>query len=253
MTTNIDLAFEHLYPVQSYEPRMDGRIAIPSVCNYLQDIASRHADTLGFGYHDLEKCGHFWMLARLHVTMERLPRFGESCRIETWPSGNERLVALRDFLLHDEKGLIGKATTSWVTVNTTTHKPDNPETVLNRRFIPKRDRATIFPTKAIKRLKGGEHDIRLVARRSDMDINNHVNNVHYVEFCLEAIPRSWEEKNRCLGIDIQFRSESHAGDEYVSACAPADPDGPHATFLHSLTRLSDGREVVRMRSWWIQA
>lgn len=250
MTTNTDLTFEHGYNIRSYEPRTNGRISIASVCNHLQDIASRHADTLGFGFHDLEKSGHFWVLARLHVMMDRLPGFGETTSIRTWPSGNERLVALRDFIIRDTEGIVGRATTSWVTMNMETHKPDNPETVLNRRFIPDCDRATVFPSKAIKRLKDGEYSIPLQAHRFDMDINKHVNNVRYIEFCLEAVPQAWVEENRCMGIDIQFRTESHAGDEYVSACTPSDPDGSMDTILHSLTRTADNKEIVRMRSWW---
>ena len=250
MTTNSPLIFEHGYDIRSYEPRLDGRVSIACICNQLQDIASRHADSLGFGYQDLEKSGHFWILARLHLTVDRLPGFGERTTILTWPSGNERLVALRDFLVSDENGPIGRATTSWVTLNAKTHTPDPPETVLHKRFIPERERAVVFPTKAVTRLKQGEHQASLTARRSDMDINGHVNNVKYIEYCFEALPLEWIRENRCTGVDIQFRTEAFAGDEFQAACAQAEPDGGRDTFLHALTRTSDDKEIVRMRSWW---
>jgi len=250
MTTNINQTYVHKYNIRSYEPRFDRRVSIASVCNHLQDIASRHADALGFGFKDLEKSGHLWVLARLHVMMDRLPGFGETATVETWPSGNERLVALRDFLIHDEQNLIGRATTSWVTLNRETNRPDKPDTVLNKRHIPKRERSTVFPGKAITRLKDGDHTVSITARRADMDINNHVNNVRYVEFCMEAVPQNWAIENRCLGIDIQFRTESYAGDEYRSICTQSDKDSDMDTILHSLTRVSDNKEIVRMRSWW---
>lgn len=250
MTTNSDLTYVQAYNIRSYEPRFDRRVSIASICNHLQDIASRHADAMGFGFKDLEKSGHLWVLARLHVMMDRLPGFGEAITAKSWPSGNERLVALRDFLINDESGLIGRATTSWVTLNRETNRPDRPDTVLDKRFIPDRDRSTVFPTKAISRLKEGEHTISITARRSDMDINNHVNNVKYIEFCLEAVPQTWANEHRCLGLDIQFRAESHAGDEYVSTCIHSDQDNDMDTMLHSLTRVSDNKEIVRMRTWW---
>jgi len=250
MTTNSALSFEYRYDIRSYEPRIDGRVSIASICNHMQDIASRHADTLGFGYDDLQKSDHYWVLSRLFVMMDRLPGFGEYADVTTWPSANEKLVATRDFLINDKDGLIGKATTAWVTLNAKTLKADPPETVLDGRFIPDRERALDFPTRAVNRLKEGEHAINLTARRFDMDINRHVNNVRYVVFCLEAVPEQWCDKNRCMGIDIQFRLESRAGDEYVSACSQDKQDNGYDTFLHSLTRVSDGKEVVRMRSWW---
>jgi len=248
-----NLTLEHTYSIRSHEPRTDGCVSIASVCNQLQDIASRHADALGFGFRDLEQSGHFWVVARLHVMMKRLPGYGESTRLVTWPSGNERLVALRDFLIHDTDALIGRATTAWATINVKTQRPDRPGAVLDKRLIPDREHSLTFPTKAITRLKGGAHTADITARRADADINGHVNNVKYVEFCLEAVPEAWTSKNRCMGLDIQFRSESFPGDTYVAACTASEMDNGFATWLHSLTRRSDTKEIVRMRTWWKHA
>lgn len=253
MTTNFNLTLDHAYNVRSYEPRIDGRVSIASVCNQLQDIASRHADSLGFGFDDLQRSGHFWILARLHVMMDRLPGYGEQTRILTWPSGNERLVAMRDFIVSDADGPIGSATSSWVTLNTETHRPEKPDTVLDQRLIPDRDHALTFPSNAVKRIRDGEHETGITARRADIDINGHVNNVKYVEFCMEAIPQEWTDANRCLGLDIQFRTESFAGDVYTAACSRSENDNGMNTFLHSLTRISDGKEIVRMKTWWVQS
>jgi len=257
MISDSPLILERVYDVRSYEPRQDGRIPITAICNQLQDIASRHADGLGFGYHDLETSGHYWLLARLHVKMERMPGYGESVRVRTWPSGNERLVATRDFLLLEPgaedagtDAVLGRATSAWVTMNARTHRPDPPSEVLNERFIPEVERALAFPAKAVTRLADGKHEADLTARRADLDINGHVNNVRYAEFCLEAVPDAWEAARRCVGLDIQFRSESFAGDAYVSVCAEAAPDSGMPTLLHRLTRKADAREIVRMRSWW---
>ena len=253
MTTNQKLTFDHKYNVRSYEPRIDGRVSITSICNHLQDIASRHADALGFGFHDLEKSGHLWVLSRLHVMVDRLPGFGETVRVQTWPSGNERLIANRDYLIHDADTLIGRATTGWVTLNIETRRPAKPDTILDGHYIPDIERSMVFPSKAITRLKDGEHTANLTARHSDQDINNHVNSVRYAEFCFEAVPATWTDENRCMGLDIQFRTESYAGDTYISSCSVSDPDQGMDTILHSLKRTSDDKEIVRMRSWWKKA
>jgi len=250
MTADSTLTFEQTYGIRSYEPRPGGEVSIITICNHLQDIASGHADSLGFGYRDLKKSGHFWLLARLHVMMDRLPVYGGSATVTTWPSGNERLVALRDFTLRDENGPTGHATTSWVTMNVTTHRPDSPESVLDARLIPDIAHSLEFPGKAVQRLKDGEHETTVKARKTDIDINGHVNNVRYVEYCFEAVPDEWLVDYHCLGLDIQFRSESFAGDEYRAACSRSDAENGRETMLHSLIRSSDDKEIVRMRTWW---
>lgn len=250
MTTNSSLIFEHSYDIRSYEPRGDGNVSITSVCNQMQDIASRHADAMGFGFKDLKKTGHFWMLARACVMMDRLPDFGETNRIQTWPSGNERLVATRDYRIHDANGLVGRATSNWVAVDLETHRAQRPEDVLSNRHIPDIDRAMVFPSRAVSRLKEGEFTTEITARRSDQDINNHVNSVRYGEFCLEAVPLEWITDHLCLGVDIQFRNESYAGDTYISACSVMKPENGMETILHSLRRKNDDKEIVRMKSWW---
>lgn len=250
MTTNSKLTFDHTYDIRSYEPRPDGLVSTATICNHLQDIASRHADRMGFGFDDLEKSGHFWILARLHLMLDRLPGYREQAHVTTWPSGNERLVALRDFIISDAEGPTGRATTSWVTMNTKTHRPDNPDTVLDDRLIPDRERAIVFPSKAVTRIKDGEHSAEVTARRADTDINGHVNNVKYIEFCMEAVPQPWMDKNRCMGLDIQFRTESFPGDRYVALCSPNGSEKGMKTFLHSLKRRKDDKEIVRMKTWW---
>ncbi len=244
------LIFEHAYEIRSYEPQADGLVTVITVCNQLQDVASRHAETLGFGFKDLRTSGHFWMLVRMHLTMHRLPGFGETCRVATWPSGNERLVAGRDFLIRDEDGVIGRATSNWVAVDLENHKASPPDEVLDARCIPNTERALLMPPGAIPRLREPQSSATVMARRADQDINDHVNSVRYGEFCFEAVPADFLAANRCMALDIQFRNESHAGDAYASACSETEPENNMRTLLHSLRRQGDDKEIVRMRSWW---
>ena len=69
----------------------------------------------------------------------------------------------------------------------------------------------------------------IIARRSDLDFNDHVNNVHYVEWMLEAADASPSE------IDIVFRQAAKAGDRLVSERCAADG----GRTLHAIRRPSD--------------
>jgi hypothetical protein len=47
------LQFEKEFIVHVYETGPDGRLSLASLFNYMQDIASDHAEKLGFGRDDL--------------------------------------------------------------------------------------------------------------------------------------------------------------------------------------------------------
>lgn len=60
-------------------------------------------------------------------------------------------------------------------------------------------------------------------RRSDLDINHHVNNIRYIEWALEPLPAE-----QCIyGIDIEFHAECLYGEEVISEYYPADGGNKH--------------------------
>ena len=89
-------------------------------------------------------------------------------------------------------------------------------------------------------------------RAADMhiDMNGHVNNVHYAEWMLESVPADFAAAHRLVEMEIVFRSETLRGDFVVSRSipGPAAADGS-PTFLH---RVSDpaGRDHVLARTRW---
>lgn len=241
-----DLTLTKNYDIRSYETDETWRATLPAMCNHLQDIATRHADKLGFGYHDLVRTGRIWVLSRAYLRMEEMPSFGESVDVQTWPSGTLKTVATRDFLVHRNGSIVGRGVSAWAVIDLETRKATNVNDLLEKRVIPDLPPALEFEARAVKRIKEGEHEVRVMARKSDHDVNNHVNSIRQVEFLMESAPEQWTRQRRCLGGDVQFRAECHAGDELRSVCQP-NGDG---TAQHILIRMSDDREVARMKTWW---
>jgi acyl-ACP thioesterase len=86
---------------------------------------------------------------------------------------------------------------------------------------------------------------RILVRRSDHDFNDHVNNVHYVEWALEAVPESFRERlTTCL--DIVFRQSAHAGDELESRVEIVDD----STLRHAIVRKSDEALLATAETRW---
>lgn len=225
--------------VRSYECGADGLATLPSICNYLQETASMHAESLSFSRTDFEHAGmhETWVLARLKVEMTRFPAWNEQFSILTYPRGIKRVSACRDFVVSDAKGEeIGKATSEWAIIDLKTRSlvpvPSSVAAAANDVRPP------VFGETHSPRPKFGRDvpptasfDFR--ALKSDIDLNGHVNNVRYIAWLLENAPVAHS-------LDIVFRSETTAGEELRAEAAPVDGGG----LVHRIYSPSDGRERI---------
>ena len=105
-----------------------------------------------------------------------------------------------------------------------------------------------------------------VARRADMDMNGHINNVTYLAWALETVPSDVYAGMSLSEVEIDYKSECLAGQTVECLAAPttrekgtstsdrkAPADAPGAkSFVHMLRRCDDERcyELVRARTTW---
>ena len=85
-------------------------------------------------------------------------------------------------------------------------------------------------------------------RYSDLDINQHVNNVNFVEWVIEGVPSATLSASVPAELEINFLAEAFHNDQILATCSPQNSD--NTEFLHSLTRRHDGRELARARTKW---
>ncbi len=238
--------YTETFKIRTYDMDAGKRASIQAICNYLQEIAIMHATTLGFSVTELFKLNLTWVLSRLHVQMYSFPRWGDTITIETWPSIMAGLFALREFVLRDDAmEIIGLATTSWMIIDLNTKKAiEIPEFIRSIR-IPEKKRALEDPFSKLP-LPGGQlYQHSFNVRRSDLDINQHVNNVSYIEWAIETIPPDYVRDHYITGLEVSYRAECHYGDRIVSKCGKYD-DSP--TFLHLLEREQDHQPVAVART-----
>ena len=72
------------FVVEPFSEDYTGRLSWHFLGNHLLRCASLHAGQHGFGYDDMQKSRHAWVLSRLVIEMEEMPTTGEHYVIETW-------------------------------------------------------------------------------------------------------------------------------------------------------------------------
>lgn len=212
------------WQVRTYECGPDGNATMPTVCNYLQEAASLNAEALRFSRSNFEAAGEniSWVLTRMMVRMDRFPKWEDQVHVTTWPRGGRKIVAWRDFLLEDGKGgVFGRATTEWMLIDLSSRKvvaiPPEVFDAADTTRLP------VLGDAEFARLRWSDGELlgsaSFTARRGDIDLNGHVNNVHYVEWMMEALPAGFTP----LSCDIVFKTETLAG-ETVRAESVKDGD-----------------------------
>ena len=224
------------FKVRSYECGADGRATLPTVCNFLQEAASLHAASLGFGKGDFAAAGEniSWVLTRMVVKMDRYPKWEDEVTVETFPRGGRKIVAWRDFEVKDAKGqTLGVASSEWMIIDLATRKihaipekvfaandPANVPVLGLEPFAKFRfpETGKLFDCSdcsdcSIEKSKA----MTFTAMKSQIDLNGHVNNVHYISWMLEPCD------SRCPAeMEVVFRSETFAGDEVRVETVAAD-------------------------------
>ena len=211
------------FRVRSYECGADGRATLPTVCNFLQEAASLHAASLGFGKGDFAAAGEniSWVLTRMAVKMNRYPKWEDEVTVETFPRGGRKIVAWRDFEVKDAKGeTLGVASSEWMIIDLATRKIH----AIPEKVFAANDPANV-PVLGLEpfakfRFPDSERGVpprHFTAMKSQIDLNGHVNNVHYISWMLEPC------ESRCpAAMEVVFRSETLAGDEVRVEIAAAD-------------------------------
>jgi acyl-ACP thioesterase len=238
----------------TYEVDFRARARPVTLLNYLQDAAGDHAALLGFSLFDLLKINKTWLLSRYHIRVQRYPEIGEEVTVTTWPSGTQRIFALRDFEMADGNGkLVAAATSSWVLWDIPAKQPLQLDERLRSEFVLEK-RAIDDPFEPLPTLPApGTPDRELDCRvgMQDIDFNNHVTYDVYIQWALETVPE--DEQRSCVPaeIEVSYRAEAFYGDDIVSRLKKSDTDaGAGTTFLHGIYHKSKGTELARLRTVW---
>ena len=196
-----------------------------------QNMAVYGADLLNFGDDQLHRFDCTWVLARQHVRFERPVRHKESCKILTWHKGLQGVFFLRDYQLLGADGEPAvNSTSSWVLMNMT------DRCVVRANFLSEitsldpqsKDSAIEAPAGKVVVPRGQQLELlgTHVVRFSDIDYNQHANNVRYTVWAMDALPEELVNEKLVKELTINFNREARPG-ETVELWHTTDADGAH--------------------------
>jgi len=242
-------SWEDEYSIPFCEVDTKKEVFLPTLWNFMQETAWHHAGNLQLGYSDLSEHQYFWVLSRLSIQMGEYPRWGDRIKIKTWLTGIGRLFALRNFSIANLKGdILGTAKSAWLVLDLKSRRPQRIEPIF-RKILPLLDHSA--EAQEPEKISGSVHPKKenpFKVRYSDIDMHHHVNNTKYIEWILDSYPLEMHQNYHIHTFQINYLAESSHGDEISVHSEPIEDSPP--TFLHSVFRENDGRELCRARASW---
>jgi len=182
---------------------------------YLQDIAARHADELGFGFGRMEEIGGYWVLSNFRIEITDLPKWNDQIRIKTWPSGHTRVIATREFTGDDRHGReLFKAGSEWMILDRQKNRPKNLIR-LNLRLPGIGPKALQCELSRLEPYGDYVEADRIHVPYSSIDMNGHVNNTEYIRWGIDALVRTFDLRRAVNCIQTTYLSEVFESDELV--------------------------------------
>lgn len=201
------------YVVEPFQEDFTGRLSWHVLGCKILASAGMHADSLGFGMKQLFPRHYAWVLSRIIIEMNEIPCTGCDYSIETWIRCIYRTFTDRCFAIYDTNGkLYGYAYTVWALINTETHQPVNLEQLPGRGFLEWADADKICEVTPFSRLRiKADKSVRtFAAQYSDIDINNHVNSIRYIEHILDLFPKENYREHPVSRIELAYHEEAYA-------------------------------------------
>lgn len=249
MTVAADI-YEEPFAYRSAEIGADGTVNLFRVVDLLQETAGKHADRLGFGMEQLGNSGTTWALTKIHIKMNCQLIGGQSYTVQTWPSGTNRLWATRRYcILDSNEAEVGQAISHWMILDKVTHRPQRlPESITTRIWpiSPAPEPTwTVFaePVDLI------QHCPDFNVRLTEIDINNHVNNAHYLAWAMNDAGLYTHQRWTAFESEIIFEAETRLG-ETVRVMSEYEEVGEELTTCHHLYRVEPSARVARVHIRW---
>jgi len=226
------MILENEYTVKLSEIGKGNKATNKTILSYLEDIGGIHSNKAGYGIFEIEQTHLSWILLGWRLQVIRRPKYAETIKIKTWSKGVIKLYTYREFEVYDEQGnLIIKASSEWVLLDTEKGKIVRIEPELMAKYEPELDKS-VFGIEEFDKIKEPDEyqfETQYAVRRADIDVNNHMHNLNYIELANEALPEDVYRGALFNDVKIIYKKEIKYGD--IVRCKYAFRDDKHVVVV----------------------
>lgn len=225
-----------------------GEASPTTMLTLLEETAADHCYSIDNSLYDLEKQNIGWVLFSGVLKMDRYPKYKEKITIRTWLSNYSLVKGLRENIIYDEQNnIIGKARGLWVFFDIERRRPSQIFDAIKEKWSFFSEQCMNHNiNKKIKAVESSKHIKDFKVNRFDVDTNQHVNNIRYLQWLMESISEDIIDNYYLHSIDGRFINEAQYGDTISSFTENGIDEN---SFVHSIKN-QDNKTCVTAKTVW---
>jgi acyl-CoA thioester hydrolase len=264
------LTHTRTFRVRYYECDAYGHVNNANYLRYMQEAAFDASAAAGYDLARYAAMGHHWLIRETDIEYIQPLRYGDTVHVKTWVADFQRVRSRRayEFRRDGADELVARASTDWVYLDDASGRPAPIPLEMMAAFYPEglpaeatapRERLapTPLPPPGVFRMR------RRVEWR-DIDTVGHVNNAVYLAYIEDcgvqvAVAYGWPiARMGAAGFalvarrhQIEYKQPAVLDDELEVATWISEVRHTSAIRHYTVTRLSDGALLARVRTFWV--
>ena len=204
-----------------------GSLFMGHLGNHLLNAADFHSNDRGYGMNTLAPQHRTWVLSRLAIEMQDMPKAYDRFFVETWVESAMKYFTSRNFAIESDEGrILGYGKSVWAMIDTQTRQPVDIFTINDGLISEYVEAEKPCPIRKSGRVKVDDTAqlVRTIGTfYNDVDINGHINSIKYIEHVLDLFDVEWYKQHRLKRLDIAYVAETYHGDRlafYLKETSP---------------------------------
>jgi acyl-ACP thioesterase len=193
----------------------NGYLKYTDLCNILQLTAAAHSEIGGISFSDMQEFNQAWVLSRMRVEITKLPKWKDTVTVKTWINTLENSRSVRALELYVNGSKMVGCETFWAVFNTEIRRPEALVLPFNHFKLYPEQKATQKTFSKIPLHDEAEIRLSKTVALSDLDIVNHVNNVRYLEWCMDLVDVECILNQKIKSFEMNFLKELSFNDKVI--------------------------------------
>lgn len=207
--------FEHEFFVTIRDIDTKTNLTNKAILSFFEDIGGYQSNLAGYGLKQIEETKISWVLLNWKVKIIKQIKYdGNPIKIKTWSRGVKRASCFRDYELYNSNGeLYAIGTSKWAVVHLENGLMRVTDEIISKYIHD--DKCVFgedFDFVKLKECDNYSNVYEYTVSRKDIDINNHMHNLNYLDLAYEALPKDIYESTTFNDFEIMYKTGAFLGD-----------------------------------------